>query len=317
MSLIERIMQEPELRSAPPVLVDVGAAGGVNPLWRGIARYCIGVGFEPDGRDSAKLHEMNGSFLRWIYCDRLVVPTVDGPTKPFYLTKSPHCSSLLKPRSHELNEWMFASLFAVERVVEIPSTTLASLLSEQGLDRIDWLKCDTQGQDLSVFMSLPAQCRSRMQVVEFEPGIIDAYEGEDKLWHTLRAMDEEPYWVCDLQVCGNQRGSAQAMDALLGPGVCRWFRRLGPVSPGWVNVRYFRCLAAGQYALSRRDLLLAWVFADILGHNSHAALVAVEGEQRFGAALFKEMKLQSLRRIRWAMLRGVAGWFWRRIGFGQ
>ena len=55
MSLLDRIFAEPELREFPPVLVDVGAAGGVHPAWRRIARYAVGVGFEPDAREAAPL----------------------------------------------------------------------------------------------------------------------------------------------------------------------------------------------------------------------------------------------------------------------
>jgi FkbM family methyltransferase len=315
MSLIERIMLEPELREKPPVLVDVGAAGGVNPLWRDIARYCIGVGFEPDARDAAKLKVLSGAFARWIYCDRLVAPVVEGPTKPFYLTKSPHCSSLLKPSVDKLKDWMFADFFEVERLTEIPATTLRALLEANGLERVDWLKCDTQGQDLSIFMSLPSEWRRQVQAVEFEPGLIDAYEGEDKLWHTLRTMDGEPFWICDLKVCGTQRGDAAVIRAMMGAEGGRWLRRLAPSAPGWVNLRYLRRLDVVAKP-ERRALLLGWVFADILGQNTHAALVAEAGRRAFGGELFDAMCRRSLRRVRLSMIRRAPGWLWHRLGFG-
>lgn len=68
MKLLDRIFQAPELKDAPPVLVDVGAAGGAAPIWRSIARYSIGIGFEPDRRDTGKLSVPNTAFKRWIYC---------------------------------------------------------------------------------------------------------------------------------------------------------------------------------------------------------------------------------------------------------
>ena len=94
MRLLDRIFAEPELREQPPVLVDVGAAGGVHPLWRRIARHSIGVGFEPDARDAAALGAAQKLFRRWIFCPGVAVPapTADGLTE-LHLTRSPQCSS--------------------------------------------------------------------------------------------------------------------------------------------------------------------------------------------------------------------------------
>lgn len=317
MSLIDRIFQEPELQAAPPVLVDVGAAGGVTPIWRSIARYSIGVGFEPDARDAGKLSEASRAFGRWIYCEGLVAPSVEGGKhKPFHLTKSPHCSSLLKPRNDLLQDWLFADFFAVQDTTQIPAVTLPAALEANGLQRVDWLKCDTQGQDLSIFLSLPEAWRRRMLAVEFEPGLIDAYEGEDKFWHTLKAMDSEPFWICDLQVCGTQRGNAELFRRTLGPKATRWVSKLAPAAPGWVNVRYLRSVTVDAGQLDRRGLLLGWVFADLLGQHGHGLMVAHEGTNRFGGDLFAQMAARSGRRLRWSMLPKVPGWLWRRLGLG-
>ncbi|MBX3751772.1 MAG: FkbM family methyltransferase [Opitutaceae bacterium] len=318
MSLLDRIFQEPELKAAPPVLVDVGAAGGVAPIWRSIARYAIGVGFEPDERDAGKLRGANRAFGRWIHCEGLVAPAVDGTgRRMFHFTRSPHCSSLLKPRHDLLRDWLFADFFAVQSTAPVPAVVLSDALQARGLDRIDWLKCDTQGQDLSIFLSLPEAWRRRVLAVEFEPGLIDAYEGEDKFWHTLRAMEEQPFWISDLQVCGTQRGEAELLRRLLGPRAERWVRRLAPTAPGWVNVRYLRRLPGAGEPSDRRDLLLAWVFADLLGQHAHALTVAHDGRERFGGELFDRMLARSRRRLFWAMLPGVPGMVWRRLGFGS
>lgn len=317
MSLIDRIFQEPELKAAPPVLVDVGAAGGVTPLWRSIARYSIGIGFEPDARDAGKLSEANQVFGRWIDCRSLLAPTVDQTgQKPFYLTHSPHCSSLLKPRNDRLGDWLFADHFEVQKLTEVPAMTLPAALAANGLARVDWLKCDTQGQDLGIFLSLPDAWRRRVLAVEFEPGLIDAYEGEDKFWHTLQAMDSEPFWICNLEVCGTQRGNEEFFKRTLGPRTTRWIRKLAPATPGWVNVRYLRSVTVDAETLDRRGLLLAWVFANLLRQHTHALMVAEEGRNRFGGELFAAMAGRSGRRLRWAMIPRFPAWLWHRLGFG-
>ena len=315
MKLLDRIFSEPELVAQPPVLVDVGAAGGVTPVWRTIARYAVGVGFEPDARDAGKLTEANRAYRRWEYCAGLVAPSVEGGSeKKFYLTKSPHCSSLLPPRHDRLQDWAFAGLFEVQKIGTVPAVTLHGGLSGLGLTGIDWLKCDTQGLDLSIFLSLPETWRRRVLAVEFEPGLIDAYEGEDKFWRTLQAMDTEPFWLCDLEVCKTPRGNPPALREELGGWVDKWLSRLAPGAPGWVNARYLRSPGGVGGELDRRGLLLAWVFADLLDQPAHALMVAREGRARYGGGLFDELARVSRRRLRLAMLRKLPRWLWHRAG---
>ena len=315
MSLLDRIFQEPELVAAPPVLVDVGAAGGVASIWRSIARYSIGVGFEPDARDAARLSGTNSAFKRWIYCAGLVAPRTDGGAEqPFYLTRSPHCSSLLRPRHDLLQDWCFADFFSVNRIGSVPAVTLHDALASTGLAGVDWLKCDTQGLDLSIFMSLPADWRSRTLAVEFEPGLIDAYESEDKFWRTLQVMEGEPFWICDLEVCGTPRGNKFVLREELGSWVDKWLPRLAPSAPAYVNVRYLRRVGTAGEPLDRRGLLLAWVFANVLGQHAHGLTIAREGRERFGGPLFDAMRDRSRQRLRIAMLKKFPQWLCQRLG---
>ena len=315
MSLLERIFSDPELVAAPPVLVDVGAAGGVHPVWKRIARYSIGVGFEPDSRESAALGAAPKMFRRWIYCDGLVAPSaLPGERREFHLTHSPQCSSLLKPREDSLRRWMFGDQFAVRKTVSCPATSLVSALAGEGIERVDWLKCDTQGLDLSIYLSLPKVMRSRMLAVEFEPGLIDAYQGEDKLWATLRAMEDEPFWLCDLDVGKTPRGRADLVMRRLGPVASTWARRLAPRAPAWANMRYLRDVGAESESLGRRGLLLAWVCSDLLGQHGEGLVIAEEGVRRFGGDLFIAMGAASRRRLRASMIVSLPAWFWRRFG---
>jgi len=307
-------MGEPELREAPPVLVDVGAAGGVNPAWRTIARHSIGVGFEPDAREAAPLDGARRLFGQWIFCPGLAVPAPPpGGRATFHLTRSPQCSSTLKPRAEALGEWAFAGFFDVEEIRSLPAVTLEAALAARGLSRVDWLKCDTQGTDLKLYLSLPKAWRARMLAVEFEPGLIDAYEGEDKLADVLSAMEAEPFWLADLRVGRTPRGRPALLARHLGAGAARWFRRLGPEAPAWANACFLRDPHAGPEFLDRRGHLLGWVFATLVGQHGHALAVADAGTSRFGGGLFAEMTASSVRRLRWAMARGVPAMLWRRL----
>ena len=113
----------------------------------------------------------------------------DTAEADFHLTRSPYCSSLLRPDAAALGDWDFARLFDVERTVRVPCVSLSKALRDVGVTRVDWFKTDSQGIDLRLFQSLGEEICSRVLAVEFEPGIIDAYEGEDKMAAVLTAMD--------------------------------------------------------------------------------------------------------------------------------
>ena len=42
-------------------------------------------------------------------------------------------------------------------------------------------------------------------VADFEPGIIDAYVGEDKLHHLMAYMEHEPFWIHSMNIKGPKR----------------------------------------------------------------------------------------------------------------
>lgn len=314
MNLLERVFAEPELRASPPVLVDVGAAGGVHPAWRRIARHAIGVGFEPDAREAAPLDAARGMFARWIFCRALAVPEParDG-TAALHLTASPQCSSMLRPAAGPLGEWVFADFFRVTETRALPATTLGAALAAEGIARVDWLKCDTQGLDLKLYRSLPADWRARLLAVEFEPGLMDAYDGEDRLADVLAAMAREPYWLSELSVGRTARGRAGLIGERLGRVAVPWVRRLGPSAPGWANVRFLRDVALGAEPLDRRAYLLSWVFATITGQPGQALTTATLGAGRFGGGIFEDLAAASARNLRWAAVRALPAFAWRRL----
>ena len=153
-----------------------------------------------------------------------------------------------------------------------------------------------------------------MLAVEFEPGLVDAYEGEDKFWRTLQVMEGEPFWISDLEVGTTPRGHSARIGAEIGENMIRWLPRLAPRAPAFMNVRYLHTLDGEAGLQDRRSLLLSWVFADLLGQHAHALLVARAGLDRHGGDLFEAMRRVSRRRLRLAMLRKFPRWLWQRAG---
>lgn len=294
MSVVDRILQLPELEAAPPVLIDVGAAQGIHPKWRPIAKYSVCVAFEADERELASVTNEAAGFRRLTTFNAIAAERA-AEAEPFHLTASPFCSSRLRPRADTLRAYAFAPLFEVERTVELRALDLSDALAELALTRIDWLKLDSQGTDLRLLRSLGDLAQTAL-VVELEPGIIDAYEGEDKLADVLAKMEARGFWVSDLRVRGSTRIASDLAERALGPRGRSYLDACHKTAPGWAEIEYFSDLS-DESAFGKRELLLGCAFAFLRGHYAFALEVAGRGRQRFGEP-FEEFERAALRRIR-------------------
>lgn len=302
MNLVEEVLNQPELIESPPVLVDIGAAGGVHAPWRPIARYAIGVGFEPDKRDAGALSDAQRLFRKWVFVPGLAVPQTpaDG-VLPFHLTRSPQCSSVLPPDVAGLAPWAFSGLFEVVDHRPVAAVGLYDGLHAQGIERVDWLKCDTQGMDLRLYLSLPEGWRRKMLSLEMEPGFIDAYRGEDGISAVLHTMKDEPFWLSQCEVQCTPRGRAAELRAVLGASRAGRYVFFGAGAPGWANLTYLRDFENRGEVLDRREHLLGWCFATLAGQPAAALGIARLGQGRFGGTLFTRLEVQSQRAMKRAL----------------
>jgi hypothetical protein len=293
-SLISRILASEPFRDRPPVCVDVGASGELPKEWRLLAPHSVCVAFDGDNRDFQVEDSAGGEWKRLIKLNRLVAEQA-AESVDFYLTKSPHCSSRLHPDNPALQQWAFSELFEVDRKISLPAISLPQVLKELGISHIDWFKTDSQGTDLRIFATLPPEVIDRIIVADFEPGILDAYQGEDKLFSLMAFMSTRPFFVSDLDVKGSERISRSSL-SYLGPRDTKFIRFLLKTSPGWAEISYLNTLAGK--APSKRDLLLGWVCSSIKGQDGHALEIAEKGIREQRDALFEECRRASVQRLR-------------------
>jgi hypothetical protein len=293
-SLVDRILSLPELTAAPPVLVDVGAAQGLHPKWRQIAKYSICVAFEADERELGGVTSEAAGFRRLTTYNAIAAER-PAESEPFHLTASPFCSSRLLPKSETLRRYAFAPLFDVERTVERRALDVPGALADLGLERIDWFKADSQGTDLRLFRSL-GPLADTVVVAEFEPGIIDAYEGEDKLVDVLGELAERGFWMSDLRVRGSTRIDSDLAARLLGERARSYLDVCHRQAPGWAEVEYFSDLE-DEGRFGKRELLLGCAFALARSQHAFAVELAGRGWSRFGTP-FEEIERGALRRLR-------------------
>jgi FkbM family methyltransferase len=266
---IDRILEEYDFK---PILVDLGASGGAPHFWKPLARHATYIGFDPDLREVRR--DTAGGYAVGLVINKAICADADVETVPFFLTQSPYCSSMLRPNAAALASYSFWSLFQVERMLRVPATTLDKVLDGEGLAQIDWLKVDVQGADLRVYLSISDERRRRLLAVDMEPGLLDAYEGEDLFVDVHRRMRAEGFWLSNLNVMGARRISKSVLQELgiesdmASPSGLR-------VSPGWCEARYLRTAEYhGSVGHGKRELVLAWAFAMIDGQYGHALELA-------------------------------------------
>jgi hypothetical protein len=179
-------------------------------------------------------------------------------------------------------------------------------LDRLGLSAIDWLKVDTQGLDLRIFNSLDLDVQKHVLALDIEPGLIDAYIGEDLFVDNHRELTRSGFWLSNLEVRGAVRMRRSALREVIAaePGVSYWLaQKTLKKSPGWCEARYLRTTEwLAECGAPRRDYVLLWVFALLDGQLGFAIDIANEYQRGFGhddvVRVMKAVPIAQLKRSR-------------------
>lgn len=298
MGLIDQILKRQEFINEPPVLVDIGASGEIHKKWKRLVKYSICIAFDADSRDFNSTQTNSRGYKKLILKNSLVSDRNINDVS-FYLTKSPYCSSLLKPNIERLSVWSFAPLFKVEKIIKLNATDLSTTLQEFGIKKIDWFKSDSQGTDLRIFKNLDLLIQERIIVAEFEPGIIDAYDGEDKLHHVLSYMDSiSKFWLADLIIKGTMRiNIAKYQEIFKNPFIQKVVAKIGKPAPGWGEMTFINTFQNSS-TLTKRDLLFGWVCCTLQKQHAFAYELASIGKEKLQDPIFDKLMRRSKLKIK-------------------
>lgn len=295
--MIKELLTHDELKRKPPVLVDVGASGALHASWKILAPYSICIAFDADERETQFVESTTAGYRRLYVFNKLVAESEHDT--PFYLTKSPYCSSRLKPNRQELEHWAFSELFDVEKSVIMQATSVNKALSVLGIDYIDWFKTDSQGTDLRIFNSIPSLIRQKMAIAEFEPGIINAYEKEDFLFEVLRHMTQQPFWLMRMTPRGTQRISHSSMMQYFPQFINKLydFRYVLEESTAWAELAYMNTYAQEEL-FDKRDYLLGCAIALSLKQYGFAIDLTRQALALYHDEVFEKVLAYALSRMR-------------------
>jgi FkbM family methyltransferase len=159
------------LEGDPLTLVDVGAAGGLEPRWQAIAPLVNYVGFEPDERSRVSM-ESRPSGCAGYRLFPYAIWDRDGELE-FNLCREPQVSSHYLPNHAFLSRFPNSRRFDVLRRVTLPCRRLDSL----DITLADFIKLDVQGGELAVLRGAPLLL-SRCMGVEAEVEFLPLYVGQ-------------------------------------------------------------------------------------------------------------------------------------------
>lgn len=276
--MIDLIMSHPSFRDKPPVLFDIGASGDIHKIWRSIAKYCICVAFDPDERDVA-ITEKSGNGFKHFYLINRAVSNFDGHLQ-FFLTDSPHCSSTLETDMKSLSKYEIASSFEIKKSLNMQAISVGEALNLVNIDYIDWYKTDTQGTDLKIFRAIDNSIADKIIIAEFEPGILDAYKGEDKLYSIMEYFDTKKSFFCDECVIkGMARISEKKKNELFNKVEKRFFHLFLKKTGFWAEISYFNEM--NNKTFEKRDFLLAIAFALLKKQYGYVLELSEMANQKF------------------------------------
>ena len=61
-SIISEISKREEIKQQPPILIDIGASGQINSIWKTLAPFSICLAFDADDREFGYFEEKNSIF---------------------------------------------------------------------------------------------------------------------------------------------------------------------------------------------------------------------------------------------------------------
>jgi FkbM family methyltransferase len=188
--------------SSDLVMVDGGARGGTYDLPR-LSRYIASYGFEPNRPEYEKitkgLFTKNPRYKHVHYSPFALVE--ETGTVTLYITKRPAATSTLRPNvelyTHFPDDnWRQSGEVVGEEMVE--GISLADFMRQGKLSYIDYLKLDTQGNELHILKSA-GEFLPRIGVVKTEVEMVPMYVDQPLLGDICTFMHKAGFHLFNFQ----------------------------------------------------------------------------------------------------------------------
>jgi FkbM family methyltransferase len=257
----------------PIVIVDVGCRWGFADTWDQLGDRCRAVGFEPDEDECER--------LRNHYHDRPsveIVPRALG-SKPgpatLYITREPACSSLYQPSDDVVDRHPRLEPQRLVTRQQVELITLDNWCEQQGVDRVDFIKLDTQGSELDVLRGASRTLEWAI-AVQTEVEFNRLYEGQPLFGDVDRFLRDHGFvlWQLENLAHHRQRGARSGLrrcTEFFDWDVAQFSRRPGQLF--WADALFVRAdVARPQTTTAWREALRHACLSAALGLDDLAGL---------------------------------------------
>ncbi|HRD67784.1 MAG TPA: FkbM family methyltransferase [Candidatus Competibacter sp.] len=172
-------MNEHNLGAHPLIVVDVGCRWGfAEHLLNGEHAHNFRIyGFDPDADECQRLQKIYEHFPQGgVQCIPLALGGKEG-RRDLFVTKEPACSSLHTPIEFLSKNYPALDCIKKERVCPVKVVTLKSWADSEVIDRIDYIKVDTQGSELEILRGA-GDILNTTRCIDIEVEFNPIYEGQ-------------------------------------------------------------------------------------------------------------------------------------------
>ncbi len=285
-----------QLRKDKIVYVDVGARFGVPKQWDCFGDIVTIIGFEPDIIECGKLNlqaQENNLTIRFLP----IALSCKKEERALNITKSPGCSSLLKPNRKILNQFPDAERFDIVKATQLSTLSLDSVLEDNNIDDVDFIKIDTQGTELNILQGAELALSKGVFGIAVEVELTQLYEGQPLFSDVDMYLRDKGFTLFDLN---RHRWKRKNVPANMP---CR-----GQIIFG--DALYFRTCLGSIKLISRTKGLKMIMIAALHGYYDYGRYL---NELFFENSVFTQEDREQLEQLLWikpmSQVRRVSGLF--------
>ena len=183
-------------------LVDIGAAGGIEPRWGKIIDFINYIGFEPDNRSFLKLSQKDTYHKLY----NVGVWSSEGLIS-INLCKNPQVSSFYTPNYNLLNRFPNKERFLVEKIETINVITIDNALKCE----CDFIKIDIQGGELEVLKGANRILGETLGL-ELEVEFIEMYKNQPLFGEICKYLETKNFHFMDFtNLCRWERNAHEGI----------------------------------------------------------------------------------------------------------
>jgi FkbM family methyltransferase len=255
--VLQHLVASSSFESDPFVLIDIGCALGIDPVWRLFGKHLVAHGFDPQVDECARLRSAepnpNVSYhaafigLRADHPIHMRTQVPDRATREYFNPMGRTSASRAAHRNlriaHDASEAVAATNRWEKQNLAVETISVSEFLARKGVESVDFVKIDTDGSDLEAAMSCASAVRSA-GILGFliESPFSGSGDPADNTFHNIdRYMKEQGFGLFGMTVNTYSRAALPMPFVYAAPYQTRGGQ------PIWGDMLYLRDAGSPQY----------------------------------------------------------------------